>query len=282
MSNNNLVGFAGSIASGKTTQLRFLHGFTMKNLIPSPVDFENTLIDSYQINEEGKLLVHAEFEDGMGYGELDVLSRDPEVQNYLAHHVWEYIKPFSVAAVLKDVLVNLFGVADECIYGTQEQKLQPTHLRWENMPGVFTNKDEYSALSGFSVLGSIVYHEPGPMTGRELLQYFGTDICRRMYDNIWIDSCLANIRKSNTKLAVIDDVRFDNERIAIQDFGGVVIYLDRGLSGGTHSSENSMTVDDCNFIVDCKDKSIEETCMLILGILQDNNILPLVGSHVNV
>jgi len=303
---SKLVGFAGSIGSGKSTQMRFLHGFVMKNLIPSAVDFENTLIDSYHITSDGKLLIHGDFEDGKGYGELEMPTRNPDVLNYMAHNVWEHIRGFSVAAVLKDLACGLFGVPEECIYGSQEQKLQETHLRWENMPGVITPEQAWDTYKQFhdhnkqadskyllsphdfsvdepawlcyNEMGIIV-HAPGPMTGREFLQFLGTEVCRKMYGNVWIDACLGQIASSGTNLAIVDDVRFDNEREAMQAVGGCIIYLDRGLDGGTHSSENSMDIDQCNFIVDCKDKTIEQTCLIVLAILQDNDILPMVGDN---
>jgi hypothetical protein len=153
------------------------------------------------------------------------------------------------------------------------------------MPGVipimaFSTPEEADKHYEFCQKYGLIVHEPGPMTGRDFMQYFGTEVCRRMYSNVWIDSCLAKIVQSGTNLAIIDDVRFNNEREAIQEAGGCVIYLDRGLDGGTHSSENSIDIDKCNFIVDCKDKNIEQTCMIVLAILQDNNILPMVGDHI--
>lgn len=50
-------------------------------------------------------------------------------------------------------------------------------------------------------------------TGRRLLQWFGTDICRTVYDTIWVDKALEEISKHEN--VIITDCRFRNEFDAI-------------------------------------------------------------------
>lgn len=252
-----IIGFAGKIGSGKTTQMRFLHGFFMKHLIPSP-SLRGALTDKYQMTHDGKLLIHAEFDDGEGMGEIDVRSRDPEMIGFLANVVWPYIKGYSVADSLKEIATEMFQIPKENIYGTQSQKLQETHLLWENMIG--SNKT-------------------GKMTGRDFLQYFGTEVCRKLFPDVWIASTISQIKRESPQYAIIDDIRFDNEREMVQK-DGVVVYLDRIESDFAHESENSISIDKCDFVIPCKDKSLEDTCLAVLKALHDNNIIPQAGAKV--
>jgi len=75
---------------------------------------------------------------------------------------------------------------------------------------------------------------------RELLQWFGTNICRDMIDNeIWIKITLDSLDPSD--LIVIPDARMYNEREAISKLGGVKILVQRdtGISDN-HVSENQL------------------------------------------
>jgi len=251
-----IIGFAGKIGSGKTTQMRFLHGFFMKHLIPSPFDISKTLTDNYKITHDGKLHIHAQFEDGLGFGEIDVRSKDPGMYSFLSEAVYPYIKGYSVADTLKSIAIQLFDIPEECIYGSQQEKLKETHLRWEDWP-----------TSG----------NTGNMTGREFMQNFGTNICRRLYPDIWINATTKSIFNDSPQYAVIDDVRFDNEREIIQSSDGVVLYLDRVEGESSHESENSITKEKCDFVVPCKGLGLGETCLLVLKTLQENNVIPQAG-----
>ena len=98
----------------------------------------------------------------------------------------------------------------------------------------------------------------GPMTAREFMQFFGTDVCRKMYEPIWVSSCLKTIMKEQSELAIIADVRFPNEAKAIEESGGVLLRLTRQISEDGHSSEKAL--DDYPFknIIDNSDNSIDD------------------------
>ena len=67
-----------------------------------------------------------------------------------------------------------------------------------------------------------------PITPRWILQYWGTEVCRRAFhDDIWIASLEHRILKSSDDI-VISDCRFPNEISAIKKAGGVVIRVKRG------------------------------------------------------
>jgi hypothetical protein len=66
------------------------------------------------------------------------------------------------------------------------------------------------------------------LTPRWVLQYWGTEVCRKAFhDNIWIAS-LENKLRNSTDDIVISDCRFPNEIKSIKDAGGIVIRVVRG------------------------------------------------------
>lgn len=66
------------------------------------------------------------------------------------------------------------------------------------------------------------------LTPRWILQYWGTEVCRKgFHDDIWIASLENKMRKTGDNI-VISDVRFPNEIKAIHNAGGMVIRVQRG------------------------------------------------------
>jgi hypothetical protein len=66
------------------------------------------------------------------------------------------------------------------------------------------------------------------LTPRWVLQYWGTEVCRRAFhDDTWIASLEARVMRSNSDV-VVSDVRFPNEIKAIKNAGGKVIWVKRG------------------------------------------------------
>jgi hypothetical protein len=66
------------------------------------------------------------------------------------------------------------------------------------------------------------------ITPRWILQYWGTDVCRKSFHNdIWIASLENKIRKTSDNI-VISDVRFPNEINAIHNANGLVVRIKRG------------------------------------------------------
>ena len=77
----------------------------------------------------------------------------------------------------------------------------------------------------------------GPMTAREFMQFLGTDVMRKMFSPIWVNSTINRIKKEKSNIALIADVRFPNEADAIFNSGGVNIRLHRDTNIDRHSSE---------------------------------------------
>ena len=62
-----------------------------------------------------------------------------------------------------------------------------------------------------------------PITPRWVLQYWGTEVCRKAFhDDIWIASVENKLRNSRDNI-VISDCRFPNEIKSIREAGGIVI-----------------------------------------------------------
>jgi hypothetical protein len=66
------------------------------------------------------------------------------------------------------------------------------------------------------------------LTPRWVLQYWGTEVCRKAFhDDIWIASLENKLRTSKDSV-VISDCRFPNEISSIRDAGGQIIWVQRG------------------------------------------------------
>jgi hypothetical protein len=66
------------------------------------------------------------------------------------------------------------------------------------------------------------------LTPRWVLQYWGTEVCRRSFhDDIWIASLENKLRNSKDNV-VISDCRFPNEIQSIRDAGGKIVWVQRG------------------------------------------------------
>ena len=66
------------------------------------------------------------------------------------------------------------------------------------------------------------------LTPRWVLQYWGTEVCRKgFHDDIWIASLENKLRTSKDSI-VISDCRFPNEIQSIKNAGGQIIWVQRG------------------------------------------------------
>ena len=66
------------------------------------------------------------------------------------------------------------------------------------------------------------------LTPRWVLQYWGTEVCRKgFHDDIWIASLENKLRNSKDHV-VISDCRFPNEIQSIRNSGGIIIWVKRG------------------------------------------------------
>lgn len=80
--------------------------------------------------------------------------------------------------------------------------------------------------------------EGKPMTNREFLQYFGTEVGRSIDKDLWIKALMYSYGRDKESHWIVPDVRFPNEADAIRNAGGVLWKIERDGSGaGNHISE---------------------------------------------
>jgi hypothetical protein len=246
-----IIGISGKKQSGKSTSANWFHGLVLK---------DQGLVEDFNVDANGKLAIET-FNQARekGWGVFDVDRKDEAFVEYAEEEMWPHVKMYSYADTLKNLAVHLFGLRPEQVYGSEEDKNSLTQFRWENMPGIITKevleeewgnmlcdwfpKDhEYGSKRMQESLDRInlTYHAAGPMTAREFMQYFGTDIMRKMYSNIWVDNTIKKILAEGSELAVIPDVRFPNEVEAVLANGGEVIRLSRVYEEDGHQSETCL------------------------------------------
>jgi hypothetical protein len=281
-----ILGLSGRKQSGKNTATNFITGLELMSV--------GVVRSAFFIDEQGQLQIGDLFGNEEYSGHLDLNRTNPEFVSFLEEHVNPYVKVYSFADLLKkDVCIKILGLTHEQCYGTDDDKNTLTSLLWENMPGVTVvplspEKSEvrdmlWSLSEGyteqkngiFEVEGrlghyytkihGVVHHTPGPMSAREVLQYVGTDIFRKMYSNVWVDALIRQIKKEDSSYALICDVRFPNEVEGVQAAGGKVVRLTRNPSGNSdaHSSETALDKENFDwskfdFVLDNADMSINE------------------------
>lgn len=247
-----IIGISGKKQAGKTTVANIIHGEILKS---------KELIIDYNINDNGKLLINTTNSTGKeGWGEFDVERKDEQFIEYAHYNMWPYVKLYNFADSLKDMCINLFGFTYEQAYGTNDQKNQTLkHIRWEDMPKVRASKRKPV--------------KRGKITAREFMQFFGTDIMRKIHNNVWANACLNKITKEGSDLAIIADVRFPNEVEAITKAGGKVLRLERNVHEDSHDSETALDVDNydhSNFwrVLDNGEMTIQGTITEVKSLLE--------------
>lgn len=163
------------------------------------------------------------------------------------------VRTYAFADPMKRVCQQFFGLTPEQCYGENSQKNTPSIVHWGNFPAqVGIDRPERY------------------MTGRELLQYFGTEVLRRMDTQAHVRALLWMINDENPLYAFVTDVRFPNEVAAVQENGGKVIRLTRCLyPDDNHESETALDPENYDwnnfdYILDNKNIGLVEQKILLL------------------
>ena len=147
---------------------------------------------------------------------------------------------FNLADSLKDACERFFNIPLAWSYGTNEDKNRETHIRYRDLPVTFYNEAEINPDRFVTV--------------RALLQYFGTEVMRKMDKDVWCNATAKDIereafeRSTNVSLdltyAIIADVRFPNEiEYFINRYGEdnvIIVRLTRNITNMTHISETAL------------------------------------------
>lgn len=165
----------------------------------------------------------------------------------ISYRVYSFADPLK-----QDICMNILGLTYEQCYGSDEDKNTLTDLTWE---------------------GKI-------LTAREAMEIIGTDIFRRLKNNVWVDATLNKIAKDNLDLAIIPDCRFPNEVNSILDRTGYVIRLDLDPYNSQSNSESALDKHNYDWnkfshIVNNEGMTIYQKNESILRFLSDNHILHL-------
>ena len=113
----------------------------------------------------------------------------------------------SFASTLKDAVANVFGWDRTMLEGRTAQARE-----WREQVDPW-----WAARLDMPTL-----------TPRWVLQYWGTEVCRKSFhDDIWIASLENKLRNSQDNV-VISDCRFPNEIASIRNVGGKIIWVQRG------------------------------------------------------
>lgn len=252
-----IIGFAGKKQSGKNTACNFILATKIAELGVSR---------SSRLNNKGEIEITDILDDKISDEEwFSFESPKVDIKNLFDNELGNFIRLYAFADKLKKLCIDILGLKEELVFGTDEQKNTLTHMKWEDIPGE-GNK-----------FRSPESQDRTHMTVREVLQIVGTDIFRGLDSSIWVNACLRQIETDDPELALISDVRFENEVKAIQDKGGFVIGLKRDPSteSDKHASETQVEkcFDLCDTIIDNSELSIpQQNKQIYLAIKHLDNI----------
>ena len=252
-----IVVFAGRKQSGKSSACNFLHGHILR---------KNQEITFFDINEDGKLIVNAMYEDENGnqqegQGVILIDRKDYEFAQYAEYHIWPYIKSYNFADKLKSAVTHIFGIDPNLVNGSNEDKNTLTNIKFSDMAIAYLPA-EIEKMKKAKTYGDY-------MTIRDVLKVFGTKVCRRIQDSCWIDSCIRDIIAEQVPFVTIGDCRFPNEVKAMQEIGAKVIYLTRKIDDDTDPSESSLDgYEGFDHVIDNADMDIHQKNLAIFAYLK--------------
>ena len=111
------------------------------------------------------------------------------------------------------------------------------------------------------------------LTPRWVLQYWGTEVCRKTFhDDIWIASLENKLRQSGDNI-VVSDVRFPNEIKAIKNLGGKIIWVKRGELPSWYDLAIAANQGSLPAIQGMKDQGIHASEWAWVGTKFDNEII---------
>jgi len=235
-----VLGISGRKQSGKTTAGNFIVSLYISKL---------GLAQKVMLDDEGQILLSDFGGNSNYYGLFQphlIPESDIDAQNLL-NRLYGQVKIYNFADVLKqDICMNILGLTYEQCYGTDEEKNQMTHLKWNNES----------------------------LSGRDAMQIIGTDIFRKLDPDVWVKATISKIIREKPDLAIITDCRFPNEVSAIQNIGGKVIRLTRNPHNSDHLSETILDKDkfdwsEFDHVIDNAESSIYDQVNQIKQLLED-------------
>lgn len=117
---------------------------------------------------------------------------------------------------------------------------------------------------------------------RQLLQYYGTEVVRKRDPFYWVRKLAEKLNKERPQVALISDLRFNNECALVKQFGGYTIkivregYIDLSLNS-THLSESELDdyVFDITITVDADNlKALQDSAVEAFTFILNNIQMP--------
>lgn len=233
-----IIAVSGRKQSGKTTIGNFIVSLFLSNMgVSKEIKIDETgdikLSDLYGNKTYNRITPRNKFKNDF-------------VVSSLYDKLDKHIKIYNFADTLKqNVCMDIFGMSYEQCYGSDEDKNSMTDLSWDGKQ----------------------------LSAREAMQLIGTDLCRKLKNNVWINATMSLISKEKPGLAIITDCRFPDEVTAVKKAGGRVIRLTRNIHNSEHISETVLDKqnydwNNFDYILDNQTLSIYEQSLRIQEWLQ--------------
>ena len=235
-----IISFSGRKQSGKSTAGNFIYSLYMAQL---------GISEKVYFGENGDILVSDLFGDKNYAGKFNPYYHSvSDINIDKAFNILnKVVRIYNFADVLKkNICMDILGLSYDQCYGTDDQKNELTDL--------LINGEKASA--------------------RDIMQYVGTDVFRKIKSDAWVESTMKQIAKDNAQLAIITDCRFPNEVAAIKKFNGKVIRLNRNPFNSDHLSESVLDQEhydwsNFDYVVDNQNYTIYEQANKLKAIIQE-------------
>lgn len=147
-------------------------------------------------------------------------------------------KTVTIASYLKNLCCELMNINKDTLFEYKDNNHSFEFYFGDREIGIINKKTGISVDILKSELENKVMH-----TVREMLQFIGTNIIRKYNPEWHVNQMKAEILSyGDDTIVTIDDVRFPNERKAIEEIGGVVLFVMRPSFDyvSNHISETSL------------------------------------------
>lgn len=148
---------------------------------------------------------------------------------------WKVVK---FSSKLKEMLAILLNVPVEYFEDRifKEGILPLVYWNRENKKGKVISEKQWQHLDAES---RKEYNISRKFSGRELMQYIGTDLFRdKLSPDVWVNALFNSLSLEDKIL--ISDVRFKNEAERIKEHNGIIINIKRDVPELAHKSENDL------------------------------------------
>ena len=148
------------------------------------------------------------------------------------------VKIIAFADYLKEIAINVFGLTQQQVYGTDNDKNTLTPIKWGDLP---LKREHWCQIAQAHSTNTRPIYEHTLMTAREFLKVFGTDICRTIYTDCWALATFNRAKAASEDFVLISDCRFPNEIDVFLSLNPVVFRLMRSISNNdAHPSETAL------------------------------------------